>query len=269
MAHMIKRTKHVGLAVVTVLALSALGASSASALEVGRCAAKAGGKYSESNCLTKAKPGTGTFEFLKGATQTGFTAAGGESVLEGASGTNVVCKTQAATGKYDADGTAGVIKGVEDVVTTFTGCSIPAFGIECNTAGKAAGIISTESLAGNLGYISGEKTKTPVVGQQLEPEHKGGAFATFECGGGAVKIVTKAAKTNCIIAPVGPANVSSTTVEQTYSTTGGGHQSTTHFQNTPTKICQLESSLNGGAPELSGQVLKTLVTNEEALEIKA
>ncbi|MBA3807501.1 MAG: hypothetical protein H0X28_03765 [Solirubrobacterales bacterium] len=262
-----KRMKVMGLALVAVFAIGAIAAGSAFALpEVGRCVAKAGGKYTESNCVTKAKVGTGTFEFVKGAVKTGFTSVGGEGVLEGASGTNVVCLTQKAKGKYDADGTAGAIKGVEDVVSTFEGCSIPTIGIACNTKGQASGVIVTSTLEGNLGYINKAKKE---VGQELHPKLKGGAFAEFECGGGAVTIVTQSEKTNCIIAPVAPVNVFATTIGQKYETTGGGHQKTTHFEKTPTKICQLESSVNGGARELSGQVLETTVTNEEPLEVKA
>ncbi len=262
-----KRMKIVGVALIAVFALSAFAVSSASALpEVGRCVAKAAGKYTDSNCTVKAVKGNGTHEWLKSAVKTGFTSAGGVGVLEGAS--NVECKTQTAVGKYDADGSTPSIKAVEDVVSTFHGCAIPTFGIECNSAGQAAGVIVTAKLAGNINYISGEKTKTPVVGQELTPEVKNGAFATFECGAGAVKIITKAAKTNCIIAPVTPPNVSALTVEQNYKSTGS-KQEPQSFQKTPTKICQLESTVNGGAPEKSGQKLITTVTNEEALEIKA
>lgn len=265
-----KRIKTMGVALVAISAMGALLASSAFALpEVGRCVAKAGGKYTESNCHTKGTlKNPGSFEFVKGAVKTGFTSVGGEGVLEGASGTNVVCAAQTAVGKYDADGTAGAIMAVEGVVSTFTGCSIPTFGISCNTAGKGAGEIQTSTLEGNLGYIVKSLT-APIVGQELHPALKGGAFASFECGGGAVKIVTKAKTSNCIIAPVSPVNVFATTIKQNYETTGGGHQKTTHFEKTPTKLCQLESSLNGGETELSGQVLETTVTNEEALEVKA
>ncbi len=260
-----KRMKIVGLALVAIFAMSAFAASSALALpEVGRCVAKTGGKYTDSNCTVKSVKGNGTHEFVKGAEKVGFTSAGGIGILEGAS--NVECKAQTATGQYDLDN--GAIKGVEKVVSTFTGCSIPTFGIPCNSAGQPSGTIQTKTLAGNLGYISGEKTKTPEVGQELAPEVKNGAFAEFECGGGAVKIITKAAKTNCIIAPVSPPNVSALTVEQNYKSSGS-IQEPQHFQKTPTKICQLESTVNGGAPEKSGQKLITTVTNEEALEIKA
>ena len=64
-----KHLRIMGLSLVAVFAIAAVAATSASALpEWGRCEAKAGGKYSDSNCTKKAKLGTGTFEFKKGST---------------------------------------------------------------------------------------------------------------------------------------------------------------------------------------------------------
>jgi hypothetical protein len=262
-----------GLCLVAAFALTAIGAGTASALpEVGRCVAKAGGKYKNSNCTETAKTG-GTFEFLKGAKSetegVKFTSAGGEGVLETKAGTKVVCKTQSATGKYDQD--SGIIKEVENVVAKFNGCGIPALGIACNSKGSGTEEIVTKSLHGPLGYISGEKTKTPVVGQELTPDVKLGAFAEFECGGGAASVVVKEGAEkggNCIIAPVEPANTMGTSVKQHYSGSAGV-QNPQHFQNLKPPICNLESSLNKGAAERATQALETTITNEEALEIKA
>jgi hypothetical protein len=261
-----------GICVIAVLMLGAIGATSASALpELGRCVAKAGtGKYKNSNCTEKAgsKVAEKAFEFAKNAIKAGFTYAGGEGVFETASGSKYVCTTQSGTGKYDADGTPSSTKGVENVVLKFNGCAVPALGITCNTAGKAAGEIVWNSTMGPFGYISGEKTKTPVVGLELTPEAIKGAFATFECGGGAAKWVIKAASSNCLIAPLSAVNVMSATVEQTYSG-AGGVQNPNHFQSTPTKICNLEDSINGGSFERFTWAIKTTLTGEEAVEVKA
>jgi hypothetical protein len=269
------RMRMIGLALVAVFAMGAFAASSALALpEVGRCMAKAGtGKYTESNCNTKAKtlPAEKQFEFVKSVEKTGFTSAGGEGVLETASGTKVVCTTQSAVGKYDQDfnseGKPLPVAEVESVVAKFNGCAIPALGITCNTVGKGAGEITTAVLHGKAGYI--KKTLPKSVGQQLAPPSTKSAFAEFECGGGAAKIVVKAETThNCIIAPVTPINTMSTTEVQKYAGSGGV-QNPDHFETTPTKKCNLESNLNGGAFEKATQALETTVTNEEALEIKA
>jgi hypothetical protein len=273
-----KRMRIMGLCLVAVFAVTAFAASSAMALpEVGRCVSKAAGKYSDSNCTTKVTKG-GTFERAKGAaseaeSSTGFTSAGGEGVLETVSGTKITCETQSASGKYDQD--SGAIKEVEGVIATFKGCSLPLLGVKCHTVGAAEGEIKTNLLKGPLGYISGEKTKTPVVGQELTPEKVKGTFASFECTAQA-KIIVKGkegpaeGKTggNCIIAPVEKANEMSLTATQTYKGSGG-KQEPQHFQLGTSKFCNLESNTNGGAFEAATQALTTTVTNKEALEIFA
>jgi hypothetical protein len=252
-------------------------ATSAFALpEVGRCVAKTGGKYSDSNCTVKVTKG-GAFEFLKGAKSetegVHFTSAGGEGVLETVSGTKITCETQSATGKFDQD--SGAIKEVETVIATFKGCALPLLGVKCASAGAAEGEIKTFLLKGPLGYISGEKTKTPVVGQMLTPEKAKGLFAEFECTSQAkIKVKGKEGpaegKTggNCIIAPVENANQMSITVKQVYKGSGG-KQEPQHFQLSTSKFCNLESNTNGGAFEAATQALTTTVTGEEALEVKA
>jgi hypothetical protein len=280
-----------GLCLVAAFALTAIGAGSASALpEVGRCVAKAGtGKFKDANCTLKAGALTSEKQFeWKKSTESptvnvNFKSAGGEGVLETVSGTKIVCKTQSATGKYDPDGTAPnfIIKEVESVVAKFEGCGIPALETPCNTKLQPSGTISTNLLKGPLGYISGEKTKTPVVGQELTPEKAKNLFAEFECLGGGIVVKVKAKEgasgvegrtgADCVIAPVANANEMSLTATQTYSGSGG-KQSPQHFQDkgtTLSKYCNLESNTNGGAFEAATQALTTVVTNEEALEIKA
>jgi len=275
-----KRMRIMGLCLVAAFALTAIGAGSASALpEIGRCVAKAGtGKYKDANCTKKAgsKAEEKQFEFLKGPEvgKVGFTSAGGEGVLETVSGTKIVCKTQSATGKYKRLST-GTTKEVEGVIANFEGCSIPALETPCQS-GSESGKISTFSLKGPLGYISGEKTTTPVVGQMLTPTKAKGFFAEFKCLGGGITVKVKGkegaveGKTggNCVIAPVVNANEMSLTATQTYSGSGG-KQSPQHFQLATSKYCNLESNTNGGAFEAATQALTTVVTNEEALEIKA
>jgi hypothetical protein len=276
-----KRIRIMGLCLVAALALAAIGAGTASALpEIGRCVAKAGtGKYKDANCTLKAgsKVEEKQFEFLKGPEpgKTGISSAGGEGVLETVSGTKIVCKTQTATGKLKRLST-GVTKEVEAVVAKFEGCAIPALETPCNGKGQPSGVISTFSLKGPLGYISGEKTKTPVVGQLLTPTKAKGFFAEFECLGGGIVVKVKGkegaveGKTggNCIIAPVEPANTMSLTGKQIYKGSGG-KQEPQHFQPSTSKFCNLESNTNGGSFEAATQALTTTVTDEEALEIKA
>jgi hypothetical protein len=276
-----KRMRIMGLCLVAAFALTAIGAGTASALpEIGRCVAKAGtGKYKDAACTKKAgaKAEEKQFEFVKGPEvgKTGFTSAGGEGVLETVSGTKIICTTQSATGKYKRLST-GVTKEVEGVIAKFEGCGIPAIGAKCKTKGEAEGVISTLSLKGPLGYISGEKTTSPVVGQLLTPTKAKGLFAEFECLGGGIVVKVKGkegaveGKTggNCIIAPVKNANEMSLTATQVYEGSGG-KQNPQHFQLSTSKYCNLESNTNGGAFEAATQALTTTVTDEEPLEIKA
>ena len=282
-----KRMRIMGLCLVAVFALFAIAASSSfGAAEVGRCQPSTIGKYKNSVCTVKAtsleKGNTEKWEWHKGAKSetegVHFTAEGGEGTLETESGTKITCKTQSATGKYDQD--TGIIKEVEGVVATFKECELPLLSASCKTVGAAEGEIKTNLLKGPLGYISGEKTKTPVVGQELLPEKAKGHFAEFECAGGAVKVVVKGKEGkfklgetevtggNCIIAPLAEVNVMSTTVSQTYSG-AGGKQSPQKFQLATAKYCNLESNTNGGPFEPATQALTTTITNEEALEVKA
>jgi hypothetical protein len=261
-----KRMRIMGLCLVAVFAISAIGAVSASALpEVGRCVAKAKGKYTDANCTKLAvKPVIGTKERAKGSGgANGFTASGGEGVLETEGGTKVICKTQSAVGTYDED--TGAIKEVEGVTATFSGCELPIITASCQS-GAEAGVIKTNVLQGPLGYIS-KAGKT--VGQELTPFVKKGAFASFECGAGAVKIVVKeGAKLghNCVIAPVANSDEMSLTAKQTYSG-AAGKQNPQNFEGKT--ICNLESAANGGPAERATQALTTTVTNEVELEIFA
>ena len=282
-----KRMKTTGLWLVAMLALGAFAASSAFALpEVGRCQPSTIGKYKTANCTTKAtlkeKAITEKWEWHKGAQAelvgVHFTSEGGEGTLETEAGTKITCKTQSATGKYDQD--VGVIKEVEGVVSTFKECELPLLSASCKTAGAAEGEIKTNLLKGPLGYISGEKTTSPVIGQQLTPEKAKGAVTSFECAGGAVKVIVKGKEGkfklgetevsggNCVIAPLAEVNVMTTTVSQTYSG-AGGKQSPQKFQKATAKFCNLLSNTNGGPFEAATQSLTTTITNEEALEVKA
>lgn len=85
-----RRLKVIGLCLGAMLAIAAIGASSASALpEWGQCYAKAGGKYTESNCQTKSKVvkgvSNGAYEWRKGTEITNanktFEGVGGHGVL--------------------------------------------------------------------------------------------------------------------------------------------------------------------------------------------
>jgi hypothetical protein len=282
--------KAVGLGLTCVFMLGLLAASSASALpEIGRCVAKTGGKYSDSNCTKAVKTG-GTFEFVKGANKKpGFTATSGPAVLEGASGTKIVCKSSTATGKYDEDGTTFAIKGVESVVATFVECEDPGIGKICHSKGQGEGVIVTESLEGELRYFAKSTKTTPaIVGQELHPALKGGPFAIFECGlptSGGIKVTVEENHAglcksstgcpgskgggNCILSTLSEVNVMATKVKDIYKGKTGVQEPQKYLGQTT--ICNLETEFAGEpAPfERSTQTETAEVLSEEVVEVKA
>jgi hypothetical protein len=259
---------------VAVLVVSAgITAQSASALpEVGRCVAQAGtGKYKDANCSEKAGKlvSEKAFEFKKGAVKKAFTGSGGEVVLETASETKIVCSAGSAVGEYRE--VFGVIKAVQKVVMRLTGCGLPIG--NCNTAGASEGEFVTSPLKGALGYLSGKGTKTPIVGQELHPELAKGPFLEFECGFGAakVKVGVRGSTSNgndCIIGTLSTVNVMSATFAEAFSGSKGV-QSPHSFETSPTKVCNLETSTNGGPYERIDLVFTTTISNEEPLKVKA
>ncbi len=279
-----KRIDTIGVCLIAACALSALSAESASAMlpEVGRCEASAIGKYKNSNCTAKAtakeKTKTEKWEWHKGAKSetegVNFTEAGGEATIETKSGTRITCTSYSAIGKYDED--SGAIKEVEAIVMSFRGCGIPAVGIICNTKGHPTGEIVSFPVKGAFGYISGEKTPTPVLGLELTPEKAKGWFFEFECLEGSIiwKVrgdLTKEgehAGGNCLIAPIESPNEMTTQFKEIYKGSGGV-QEPQHFEKATSKFCNLESNTNGGAFERMTWFLTTAITNEEELEILA
>jgi len=277
-----RRIRIVGLCLVSVFALGAFMASSASALpEFGKCVAAPGtGAYTESNCVKKAKTLTSEKQFnkvnAKSISAVGFKGTSGTSFLEGESGVKIVCSAGSNTGQLDKDGSSLAAKAVEGVVAKFTGCGIPAFGLQCKS-GTTAEEIVTNTLEGNLVYKSKAKKETL---QELHPKVKGGAFASFECGGGAVTVVVKEKPVseggkeghNCLFGqiPVSSVNVMSPTGQTNFV---GGSPTGTQNPQTDEKLkpakCNLESEVSGGSPEFSAQNQEVTTTYEETIELFA
>ncbi len=253
-------------------ALALAGAGSASALpEIGRCVAKSGGKYGDSNCTVK-KTGGG-FEFVKNALKKKFTSKNlpGKIQLEGAGGTAITCTAETAVGEYLEKGTTPATKEVHDVVATFTGCEIPLFSAKCQNTATEGEIVTTK-LKGPLEYVSGKKTPSVVVGEALSPEVKKKGFATFKCPSIAVEVYVGEGSEKgheTIISDVSPLNKMELTAVDTYKGSKG-IQEPDHKEGSAV-IDNLESSLAGpkGKFEKSDQELNAEVIAEEELEIKA
>ncbi len=250
-----RHVKIIGLCLAAVMAILvvAVGSASASSPEWGKCVAKAGGKYTDSNCQTKGKPGS--FEWEKGSSlpNVKFTShdvgsggvlstfltsceKGGEDTAnrlpkakcEAEGGTWSTDEEEAVKIECESEHAAGEQagkSGVQNVAVTFEGCK--AFGaLPCKSSGAAEEEININPLKGTLGYINkGAKT----VGVLLEPVEKHGAFAKFECAEVIETVVGVGNKTegahydpkkggnDGIISPITPVNTMTSSFEQVYS----------------------------------------------------
>ncbi len=282
-----RHVRMLGLCLVAAFAIAAIAAVSASAAtpEWGQCFEKTGGKYSDSNCQTKAKKGSGTFEWRKGpeVAHKKFTGEGGIGILntlvreETESGPTepiavfVECKTETAHG--EATGKSEVAH----VIVKFFGCA--GFGvIPCTNTG-VEGEVEVEPLKGKLGYINKGKKEVGVV---LNPQLKNGQFAQFICGG---FLVTKVGVGNKkekpyyppkgggdgIISPITPVNEMSATETQVYTANESDENIPNKFEGG--KLQVLEALLHNGEEfglwGPAGEEIENVNTAEEPVEIKA
>jgi hypothetical protein len=177
-----------------------------------------------------------------------FTGTLGAAFVEGAvSKAKIECTGGTATGEVTD---ATTIKGN---ATTFTGCKTG--GLACES-GATEGVIQTKVLEGALGALT-----ATTVGLRLysEEEGTGGKVAEFSCAGGAVAIVVRGSVVGSLSGAAGtePANGKFASSNKLTFAEAGGLQKYTHFEGEAAE--QLESSINGGAYEKSGQsVIETL-----------
>jgi len=242
-----------GLCLVAVFAIAAVAATSAMALpEWGKCEAKAGGKYSDSNCTVKAKKGTGSFEWKKGKElkPVHFEGAnvGSGGVLRAAflhceggtyeahlvsrgkcvEGGGAITETEEVSIECESEHNTGEAAGtneVRNVQVTFHGCKV--FGsLPCSNTPNE-GEIQVNPLKGKLGYIS---KPAKEVGVLLEPARKHGEFVKFSCLGvistvvgvgntteGAYYSPEKTGGYDGIISPITPVNTMTAKYEQVYT----------------------------------------------------
>jgi hypothetical protein len=204
-----RHVRMLGMCLVAVFAVAAVAATSAMALpEWGKCEAREGGKYADSNCTVKAKKGAGSFEWIKGKnlkpvrfsgenigsggvlnTQLMF-CEGSENIQEhripkskcveqGGEVTDALGENTAVECEYEHNtGEAVGTKGIDNVAVVFHGCKL--FGSAPCSNGPNEGEIRVNPLKGELGYISASEHK---VGVLLEPAKKHGEFAKFDCAG--------------------------------------------------------------------------------------
>lgn len=216
-----RHVRMLGPCLAAVLALAAIMASSAVAAtpEWGKCEAKAGGKYKDSNCLEKAKKGQGAFEWHKGVTLKNVPFTGHSSGSGGVLTTGLAAcvvgeeaspedpyygkrvtrkKCEEADSHYfrppieikiecEAETNTGEATGknkVANVKVIFTGCALFGY-VPCQSAGAAEGEVRVNTLQGELGYLKkGATPETTEVGVKLTPTKKKAPFAEFACNSG-------------------------------------------------------------------------------------
>jgi hypothetical protein len=217
-----QRLKVSGLALVAVLALSGIAAASASAV---------------------VEPA-----FVSGGVKNTFTSTSGKGTLETVGGKTVKCTADTNAGEITK---AAETNKITKLVITFTGCE--SSGIKCNSAGKGSGVIETNALVGQLGFL--KQTAPEEIGVDLEPK-EGKFFVEFECTGFAKSKV----EGQVICKVSGPYDVKVKTFELICEQSKGAQKFTTITLETmpgsglyeKDEKDELLSSLNGGANEKAG-----------------
>ncbi len=264
---MLKRFRIVGLCLMAVFAVSAVGASSAMAehLEVGKCKSVAAGtgKWEDSNC-TKALVG-GNFEWetyaeaiAKGANPA-FTSTSGEKILTLGS-TSIKCKKDKNVGKLTS-------ATKDEVTITFEECTALGGLVSCNSAGSGAGTIVTKKLKSLLVWV--KHTAPLEVGLALEPE---AGFFTAEITCATVKILVRGS----LIGVITPINTMSTMFNLAVKVSGG-NQVPSEYEVKEGEVWKkvpdtLECSTNGGttwAACTEEEVTADKITFTESWEIWA
>jgi hypothetical protein len=154
-------------------------------------------------------------------------------------------------------------------VWKWTGCEFPDF-MTCQSGTTSGEIVSNE-LEGNLVYAS--KANKEVL-LELHPMKKGGAFMSFECGGGAITVVVKEFSKgghNCIFSKISPVDVMSNASKDIYkiSETEAGRQVPQTDEKLKPAKRNLEEEVSGGPPEWDAVNQEATIKWEEAIEIFA
>jgi hypothetical protein len=178
-----KRMRILGLALVAVFALAAMTAAGASASKPEwkacvKAAVKNTGEFSDKACSVSAG-GTGKYNLVAGIGKgKGFKGKGGKATLHNVIPGKGDIKVECASFK-DA-GSVVAPSGVVNVTSTFSKCK--SLGAPCKTEGGKKETITTNKLAGSLGYLNKAHT---AAGESLTSEAAPGSgfLATFECEG--------------------------------------------------------------------------------------
>jgi phospholipase C len=193
---------------------------------LGRCQRLAGeptGKYETSDCLTtSAGENSGPYEWSPGpGANASFNGSGGATTL-GANGSwHVSCASA------DLD---GEVTGPRTVTATiaFSGCTNATLQASCQSAGAADGIIDSNPLVGELGYVEGGAH--PIVGLDLKPSVLTAPIAVgYECGDSSSGLTGVVSETGSVIGRMTEQDVMSRILGLEYQA-NEGHQVPERFE---------------------------------------
>ena len=171
-----------GLALVAAFALAAFTASTASAKPewkfCQKAAVKGTGEFTDKTCSVSAE-GKGGYNLVAGIGKgKGFKGKGGTAILHNVIPGKGDIKVECAS--FKDSGSVAAPSGVFGVSSEFKKCK--SLGAPCKTEGGKKETITTNKLAGSLGYLNKAHT---AAGESLtsEAEPGTGYLATFECEG--------------------------------------------------------------------------------------
>jgi hypothetical protein len=218
------------------------------------------GRYSDAGCTVASEAGNGEYEWAAGAGKRGFRLAGSASTLETAH-LQLSCTGDKGNGEFLGARSASVR-------ITFSGCESAAK-VPCQSEGAARGEIVTSTLQGKLDFIKNHLNGTKMlisVGLSLGSAVPGTPAAVFECGaalgGFGPQVILQGAVIAAIVSE--ERMVATNTLKFTAT---GAKQKPESFEVGPTEV--LQASLAGGIFEQAGLNLKSTLSGEETLEIKA
>lgn len=240
-----RNARFIGLCLLIVFGLCAVASATASAAEpalyecakVAKVEKKYHGKYVNKTCTEESKTSEGKYELQEGIGKgKEFKGKGTAANLEIHGLGEVSCKKTADTGYFTSPKTAGKIN------VTFTGCEIN--GRKCSSEKAAAGEIKTNPLQGEVGYIEGKGTSSPVIGVALSAEPPYAYEAVFTCNPEELNARVSGAVIGVVKAPYNKFTKEATL---TFSQSSG-KQEPESFEGGPTQTLLTEAKF-GGMPE--------------------
>jgi alpha-tubulin suppressor-like RCC1 family protein len=214
--------------------------------EFGRCvkvAAKTGA-FANAGCTKKA---AGSYVWMPGVVEQGFTSSAGAATLETVNGTKVVCTGETGKGEYLSP------KLVGSVVLRFTGC---ATRLKCTSPGAHPGEVVTNPLEGVLGIRTA--SLPPKIALELFPDGFE-PVAEFSC-----------VPTTFVVRGTAAVPVVSNKMQLASTlkfAARRGRQKPEGFEGGPREI--LETSINGYPFEQAGLTSEVQQTSEEPVEINS